>query len=51
VSRWYLWAAAVAVTVPLVAVVALFVGATPDTRRMLIRRIRGMVTGLRPKRA
>ena len=51
VSRWYLWIAGVLLTVPLVAAFALVVGATPDTRRMLIRRVRGMVQGLRPKRA
>ena len=48
---WPIWAAGVLVTVPSVAAFALLVGATPATRQMLIGRIRGMVKGLKPKRA
>jgi hypothetical protein len=47
---WPVWAGGVVLTVPVIAAVALIVGATPATRRMLIARMRAMVTGLKPKR-
>jgi O-antigen/teichoic acid export membrane protein len=50
-SRWPIWIAGVAVTIPLVAAIALLAGPTVATRHVLISRIRGMITGLRPKRA
>ena len=50
-SHWLTWAAGVVITVPLMAALALLVGPTPTTRRMLLGRVRAMVTGLRPRRA
>jgi O-antigen/teichoic acid export membrane protein len=50
-SRWVTWAAGVAVTVPAIAGLALLLGPTPTTRRMLLGRLRVMVNGLRPRRA
>jgi O-antigen/teichoic acid export membrane protein len=50
-SRWFIWAGGVAVTLPIVAALALLAGPTPAARRMLITRMRAMLTGLRPKRA
>jgi len=47
---WPIWVGGVVLTVPVIAAVAFVVGATPATRRMLIARIRAMVTGLKPKR-
>lgn len=51
VGRWYLWAAGVVVTVPVVATLAMLAGPTVASRRILITRVRGMITGLLPKRA
>ena len=48
---WVVWAAGVAVTVPVVAALALLAGPTIAMRRMLIARIRTMIAGLKPKRA
>lgn len=50
-SHWVTWAAGVLVTVPLIAVLALLVGPTPTTRRMVLGRLRTMVAGLKPRRA
>jgi O-antigen/teichoic acid export membrane protein len=49
-SSWVMWAGGVAITIPIVAALALLAGPTPATRQVLIGRIRSMVSGLKPKR-
>ena len=49
-SSWPLWAAGIAVTVPVVAALALLAGPTIATRRMLTARVRAMISGLKPRR-
>jgi O-antigen/teichoic acid export membrane protein len=48
--NWPLWAAGVAVSLPLFAVLALALGPTSQVRRTVISRIRGMVAGVRKGR-
>jgi O-antigen/teichoic acid export membrane protein len=50
-ASWVMWAAGVALTVPVVAALALALGPSGETRAVLINRIRAMVAGLKPKRA
>jgi O-antigen/teichoic acid export membrane protein len=44
---WVIWVLGVLLTMPLFASLALALGAAPESRRAIIRRIRGMATGVR----
>lgn len=48
---WPMWVAGIALTIPIVAALALALGPTAATRKTLITRIRAMVGGLTPKGA
>ena len=50
-ANWGLWAVGVALTVPIVATLALVLGPTAESRKILLARLRAMVSGLKPKRA
>jgi hypothetical protein len=46
---WPVWAAGVALSVPLCAAVTLLLGPTTGDRRVILTRVRTMITGLRRK--
>jgi len=50
-AHWITWLAGVVVSVPVIAALAMVIGPTRATRRMLLGRIRGMLAGLKPRRA
>jgi O-antigen/teichoic acid export membrane protein len=48
-QHWVFWLAGVILTIAFVATFTILLGPTPSDRRVILRRIRAMLAGLRPK--